>query len=162
MIPVKKRSRLPVNSPHKNNLICEYHHDLSMTFGGIVRQESRVILCWRHNIDTSNRSNCLLLWRMPTPGPPPGVGYLIRFSRQEIKNPRSIPGIALSTGHFLGLRPAGGRNSDLYSGRTTKKVVPSLILDSTQMRPSWLSTMDLTIAKPSPVPGTPFGALLAR
>ena len=47
-------------------------------------------------------------------------------------------------------------------GRTTVNVVPSPKLESTQIRPSWASTIDLTIESPSPVPLTSAGTFLAR
>src|SRR5260221_8099301 len=37
-------------------------------------------------------------------------------------------------------------------GRTMVKVVPASVRGSSQMRPSWFSTMDLTMDRPSPVP----------
>ena len=47
-------------------------------------------------------------------------------------------------------------------GKTTMKVDPLPNFDSTHMRPLWLSTMDLTIDSPKPVPGSASGILLPR
>ena len=47
-------------------------------------------------------------------------------------------------------------------GRTTVKVVPCPSCESTQMRPWWLSTIDLTMDNPRPVPPLSSGTLLPR
>ena len=47
-------------------------------------------------------------------------------------------------------------------GKTTVKLVPSPSREFTQIRPLWLSTIDLTMERPSPVPGVSSGILLAR
>ena len=55
-----------------------------------------------------------------------------------------------------------GQGQVMTAGRTTVKRDPLPRAESTQMRPWWLSTIDLTIDKPRPVPETSSGTFEAR
>ena len=129
---------------------------------------------------------CLLLWRRPPPGSPltapaeapltavrssfPGCALVQtqRWSGECSKAPMDGEEGILShctprQGLFIPL--VCNQAECVYGaadGRTTVNVVPSPKSDSTQIRPSWASTIDLTIESPSPVPLTSAGTFLAR
>jgi len=85
--------------------------------------------------------------RRVTPPHRPGGGTVKESAR---RTPRAL---------FV---PLNGRRYPAIAGKTTVNVVPSPRRESTQIRPWWLSTMDFTMERPNPVPGSPSGTLLAR
>jgi len=57
---------------------------------------------------------------------------------------------------------APGAGYARFNGKTIVNVVPFPTIESTHTRPWWFSTIDLTMASPSPVPDISGAALLAR
>jgi hypothetical protein len=133
-----------------------------------------------------NAHRCLLLWRRPPPGSPltaPAEAPLTavrspetscalvqtqRWSGECWQAPRDgEDGISSHRAPHQGLLNTLVCNQaecvyGTADGRTTVNVVPSPKSESTQIRPLWASTIDLTIESPSPVPLTSPGTLLAR
>src|SRR3989304_3268845 len=147
------------NSSSHEDRPCDGCHAAQVTFDSGPPSSAAAIIASETETGHPTALRCLLLWRMPPPGYPPhrpGGGAF---------NPHPPPPPA------PGARPPGprmrfvreGRASQVSAqGKTTVNVDPSPSFESTQIRPWWLSTMDLTIDRPRTVPVTSSGTLLAR